>query len=187
MTGPASSVVLAGFRRGLDGDPNDFSVPFGGGRAQWVTIQPIGEPGAIEGILCYAWDQSDARRTEEELARRLAQQSAVARFGELALQNHDVDALQQEACRLVAATLDVDLVYALEHVAGARMLVRGGHGWDEGMVGSEIEVTSFAGATPGSHYADGAVVIDDLPSDTSLRGRPLRAAGVISAATVLIG
>src|SRR5689334_7658436 len=74
---PEYAVVHAGFRRGLDGEAHSFSVPFGGGRAHWVTVQPIGEPGAIEGILSYAWDQTEALRTEEELARRLGQQSAV--------------------------------------------------------------------------------------------------------------
>src|SRR3954454_24243392 len=100
---PVFGVVHAGFSRGLAGEAHSFCVPFAGGRAHWVTVQPIGDPGAVEGILSFAWDQTETRRTEEELARRLAQQSAVARFGELALQGHDVDALQAEACRLVAA------------------------------------------------------------------------------------
>jgi diguanylate cyclase (GGDEF)-like protein/PAS domain S-box-containing protein len=131
-------------------------------------------------------DVTQRRRTQEELARRLAQQSAVARLGELALRRPDVDSLLDEAARLVATTLDVDLVYVLEHIEGARMRVKAGSGWPDGFVGSELEVASFGGEKPGRHYADRAVVIDDLPS-SSLRGRPLRANGVISMATVLIG
>ena len=148
---------------------------------------PVCAPDGIVEIQCSTRDISERRRADAELGRRLAQQSAVARLGELALRRPGAAALQDEACRMVAATLDVDLVYSLEHVEGARMLVRGGYGWPEGMVGSEIEVRSFGGSIPGSRYADGAVVIDDLPSDTTLRGRQLRAAGVISSATVLIG
>src|SRR4051812_11467231 len=156
----------------------------------WVesTCRAV-ELGADEGseIQCSTRDISERRRAQAELGRRLAQQSAVARLGELALRRPGVDTLEEEACRLVAATLDVDLVYSLEHVEGMRMLVPARHGWPAGMVGSEIEVSSFGGARPGSRYAAGAVVIDDLPTDTSLRGLPLRAAGVVSAATVLIG
>jgi diguanylate cyclase (GGDEF)-like protein len=181
-------VALPHYRAVLAGEPRQFAFPLPGGQAHWVTAQPIAAAGGVpEGVLLVSWDQTEARRAEEELARRLAQQSAVARLGELALQRRDVDALQQEACRQVAATLGVDFVYVLEHVEGLRMHVRAGYGWPDGIVGSEIEVASFGGATPGSRYADGAVIIDDLPSDTSLRGRPLRANGVISAATVLVG
>ena len=148
---------------------------------------PVRAQDGIAEIQCSTRDITERRRAEAELGRRLAQQSAVARLGELALRRPGLAALQDEACRMVAATLDVELVYSLEHVEGSRMLVRAGVGWPDGMIGSELDVRSFGGASPGSRYADGAVVIDDLPSDTSLRGRPLRAAGVISTATVLIG
>jgi diguanylate cyclase (GGDEF)-like protein len=176
---PQYRAVLAGYTR-------QFNLPIHGGRAHWVTAQPIGDD-PVEGVLVVTWDQTETRQTAEELARRLAQQSAVARLGEMALSRPDMDALFNEASRLVAETLEVDLVNALEHIEGPRMHVRGGHGWREGFVGSEIEVSSFGTAVPGHRYADGAVIIDDLPTDTTLRGRPLRAHGVISGVTVLIG
>jgi diguanylate cyclase (GGDEF)-like protein/PAS domain S-box-containing protein len=142
---------------------------------------------APDEIQCSSRDITERREAQEELARRLAQQSAVARLGELALQRPDMDALQAEACRLVAETLDVDMTFVLEHVRGTWMRVRAGVGWPDGFVGSELEVRSFGGAVPGSRYADGALVIDDLPSNQQLRGRPLRANGVVSLAMVLIG
>jgi diguanylate cyclase (GGDEF)-like protein/PAS domain S-box-containing protein len=138
-------------------------------------------------IQCSSRDITERREAQDELARRLAQQSAVARLGELALQRPDMEALHAEACRLVAETLDVDMTFVLEHVRGAWMRVRAGVGWPDGFVGSELEVRSFGGAAPGSRYADGALVIDDLPSNPQLRGRPLRANGVVSLAMVLIG
>jgi diguanylate cyclase (GGDEF)-like protein/PAS domain S-box-containing protein len=141
----------------------------------------------VSEVQCSSRDITQRRQAEQELARRLAQQSAVARLGELALQRPDMDALQAEACRLVAEALDVDMTFVLEHVRGSWMRVRAGLGWPDGFVGSEFEVRSFGGAEPGSRYADGAVVIDDLPSTPELRGRPLRANGVVSLAMVLIG
>jgi diguanylate cyclase (GGDEF)-like protein/PAS domain S-box-containing protein len=147
----------------------------------------IREGEAITEVQCSSRDITQRRQAEEELARRLAQQSAVARLGELALERPDMDALQDEACRLVAETLDVNMTFVLDHVRGSWMRVRAGTGWPEGFVGSELEVRSFGGSMPGSRYADGALVIDDLPSNSELRGRPLRANGVISLAMVLIG
>jgi diguanylate cyclase (GGDEF)-like protein/PAS domain S-box-containing protein len=145
-----------------------------------------GSHGLME-FQCSSRDVTARRRAEGELGRRLAQQSAVARLGEMALQRTDLDALQREACRLVTETLDVELAYALEHRGGARMRVRAAHGWPDGTLPSEFEVSSFGGPSPGDRYAAGAVVIDDLPNDTSLRALPLRANDVVSTATVLIG
>ena len=188
LRAPGKAVWVPQCRAVLAGEPRQFALPIRGDRAHWVTARPIlGEGDRAEGVLIVSWDHTEARRAEEELGRRLAQQSAVARLGELALRRCDINALQDEACRLVAETLGVDLVYLLEHVEDARMFVRAGFGWPGGMVGSEIEVASFGGVTPGDYYADGAVIVDDLPSDMSLRGRPLRANGVISTATVLVG
>jgi diguanylate cyclase (GGDEF)-like protein/PAS domain S-box-containing protein len=151
------------------------------------ALPDVGGDGSAPQFQCSSRDVTQRRHAEEELERRLAQQSAVARLGEFALQRPDLDCLQEEAARLVAETLDVDLVYVLGHLGDTRMRVRAGVGWPDGFVGSEFEVRSYGGATPGSQYADAAVVIDDLPSDETLRATPLRANGVISSATVLIG
>jgi diguanylate cyclase (GGDEF)-like protein/PAS domain S-box-containing protein len=142
-------------------------------------------PGSGAQFQCSSRDVTARRRTEDELGRRLAQQSAVARLGEFALQRPDVDALQEEAARLVADTLDVDLVYVLGHLGDSRMRVRAGVGWPDGFLGTEFEVQSFGGA--GGVYAESAFVIDDLPHEPELRATPLRANGVVSSATVMIG
>jgi diguanylate cyclase (GGDEF)-like protein/PAS domain S-box-containing protein len=137
-------------------------------------------------IQCSSRDVTARRRADRELAQRLAQQSAVARLGDLALQRGDLDALHEEAARLVAETLQVDLVYALEHLGDAQMRVRGALGFPDGFVGSEFEVQTFRGKDVGGAYADGAVVVDDLRRH-GMRGAPLRANGVVSCAHVLVG
>jgi diguanylate cyclase (GGDEF)-like protein/PAS domain S-box-containing protein len=155
----------------------DGSYAWAESRCRWI--------GGIE-IQCSTWDVTERRRAERELAHRLAQQSAVARLGDLALQRGDLDDLHREAARLVAETLDVDLVYALEHLGDARMRVRGAFGFPEDFVGSEFEVQSFGGERVGGAYVDGAVVVDDLRHHP-MRATPLRAHGAISCSHVLVG
>ena len=137
-------------------------------------------------IQCSTRDIGARRQAEAELAQRLAQQAAVARLGDLALQRGDIVALQDAACRLVAETLAVDCGYVLEHLGDAQMRVRASVGFGEGFTGSGFEVASFRDKDLGSFYADGAVAVDDLPSHP-MRAAPLRAAGIVSCAHALVG
>src|SRR3954454_5063661 len=68
-----------------------------------ATIMPVlAQDGVVAGCLCIVWDDGGELRAEREasaeLARRLAQQSAVARLGELALRRPDLHKLNA-ACR----------------------------------------------------------------------------------------
>jgi two-component sensor histidine kinase len=68
--------------------------------------------------------------------RLLAQQTALARFGELALSSEDLQAILHDACRLVAEGLGTGLAKVLElQPDGRAMLVRAGVGWKPGVVG----------------------------------------------------
>jgi signal transduction histidine kinase/CheY-like chemotaxis protein len=66
----------------------------------------------------------------------LRQQSAMARFGELALRSDDLDEVLTEACLLVSEALGTDLakVMELQH-DGETLLVRAGIGWNAGVIG----------------------------------------------------
>jgi hypothetical protein len=66
----------------------------------------------------------------------LRQQTALARFGELALKSDDPDHILTEACRLVAEAVGTELakVMALQ-TDGETLLVRAGVGWKPGIVG----------------------------------------------------
>ena len=157
------------------------------------TIVPVpADDGTIAGALCLAFDDGDELRAEraarQELSRRLAQQAAVARLGELALRRGPLQGLMDAACRAVAEGLEVDSAYLLERADGdGLMRVRAGVGWPDGFVGSSFEVRSFADRAGRERYAAGPVVIEDLPNDPSWRARPLRTHGVVSSATVLVG
>ena len=146
----------------------------------------------IAGALALAFDEGEELRAERaarrELARRLAQQAAVARLGELALRRAPLEELMDAACRAVADGLEVELAHVLEHRrARGMMRVRAGAGWPEGFVGSEFEMRSFADEAGREQYARGPVVIEDLPNDLDWRARPLREHGVVSSADVLLG
>ncbi|MFC7694200.1 GAF domain-containing protein [Paeniroseomonas aquatica] len=66
----------------------------------------------------------------------LRQQTALARFGELALRSDDLDQILGEACRVVGEALGTDLAKVLElQEDGETLLVRAGVGWKPGVVG----------------------------------------------------
>jgi len=69
----------------------------------------------------------------------LRQQRALAQFGELALKTHDLNAILQEACRLVGEALGTDLAKIITCEDGGRnLLVRAGVGWRPGIVGQQL-------------------------------------------------
>lgn len=66
----------------------------------------------------------------------LRQQTALARFGELALKSNDLDEILTKACRLVGGALGTDLAKVVERQEdGETLLVRAGVGWKPGVVG----------------------------------------------------
>lgn len=144
----------------------------------------------------WEWVETSARCVGQEIQcstrgvgeRRaaLARQSVVARLGDLVMRRPALDSVFDEAVSAVAETLDVELVGVVEHLGDGRSLVRAGVGWDDGFVGSELEPASLETDVQRG-YPDGAVVIDDLPGNTTLRARPLRAHAVVSGVSVLIG
>lgn len=75
--------------------------------------------------------------SNEELRQRLAQQSAIAEFGRLALIRRDMDELLHAACRVAALGLGSPLAKALEKRSGETgLFVRAGVGWRPGVVGT---------------------------------------------------
>ena len=67
----------------------------------------------------------------------LRQQTALARFGELALKADDLDEILTEACRLIGEALGTDLAKVMElQPDGKTLLARAGVGWKSGVVGT---------------------------------------------------
>jgi two-component sensor histidine kinase len=74
--------------------------------------------------------------TQADPQELLAQQAALARFGEFALKCDDLGEILHEACRLVGEALGTDLAKVVElQPDGRTLLVREGVGWPPGVVG----------------------------------------------------
>jgi diguanylate cyclase (GGDEF)-like protein/PAS domain S-box-containing protein len=132
------------------------------GRLQW------------HGVLS---DITEQKRAEAELERRAAQQAAVARLGERALERVDTSELIEEACAAATELLGVELASVAE-LSPDRELFRlcGGAGWPPGYVGT---MTLSAGPATHAGYTivSGApVIVSDW--DTEERFSRSRTLGV---------
>jgi hypothetical protein len=99
--------------------------------------------------------------------RLLAQQTALARFGELALHSDDLQEILHDACRLVAEGLGTGLAKVLElQPDGRTLLVRAGVGWKPGVVG-HVTLKAESGTLEGLALSiPEAVVSEDTASET---------------------
>jgi hypothetical protein len=75
--------------------------------------------------------------------------SALAQFGGQALRTQELDALLQEATRLVSDAMNIDLVKVLELLPDRnQMLLRAGIGWRSGVVGHAL-ISAGEGSSAG--------------------------------------
>jgi diguanylate cyclase (GGDEF)-like protein/PAS domain S-box-containing protein len=133
-------------------------------------------------------DITARKQVEAELEQRAAQQAAVARLGEHALEGVTPSQLMQEAVAAVAEILDVELtaISELEAESGA-LVLRAGFGWPDSMIGSH-RVGRGTGSQAGYTILTGApVVVDDWEHEQRFEMPPsLRGTGARSGMTVPI-
>jgi diguanylate cyclase (GGDEF)-like protein len=132
---------------------------------------------------------AEARQVSEAGSRLQArQQLEVARFGQRALSGTDIDRLQDHAVKLVNRVLDTDICGVLELLPDEEeFLIAAGVGLPEGAVGT-ARVPTGNESQAGYVLATGApVVVADWQDEIRFRqSKPLRDAGIVSGATVLI-
>jgi diguanylate cyclase (GGDEF)-like protein/PAS domain S-box-containing protein len=128
--------VLAGRR---NSGPSDYRMIARDGRVIWflddavVARQPDRVP-CWHGAL---YDITDRKRAEAELKLRAAQQAAVARLGEQALEGTPLPELMDLAVAAATETLEVEIGGVLELTPdGESLLVRSAVGLPDGAVGS---------------------------------------------------
>ena len=115
-------------------------------------------------------------------------QTAVARFGELALVSDDLDEILTEACRLAGEALGTDLAKVVEMQAdGKTLFVRAGVGWGPGVIG-KATVTAEHDTSEGHALRTGEPMISpDIATETRFKySQFLIDNGVRAVANVLI-
>lgn len=119
-------------------------------------------------------DLTDRQRLEQELKRRIDQQTVVADLGTHALRATEVVGLMDEAVVLVAKTLAVEYCNVLECLPGqSGLLLRAGAGWNDGLVGSAV-VSSGADSLAGyALLSEEPVIVSDLARETRFSGPQL--------------
>ena len=91
------------------------------------------EDGAPKRMVGLCHDVTDRINLQQELRSRAKQQEALAKLGERALVETDIELLLNDVVSTVALTLPVDFVKVLELMPGDNeLLLRAGFGWKPG-------------------------------------------------------
>lgn len=137
-------------------------------------------------VIGCTFDVTERKRAEDELARRLRQQAAVAELGMSALGGLELQALLDQAVVLVSQGLGVESCKLMEFLPDGMVLMRAGVGWREGVVGRILR-GSLASVCGHELHSDGPVVVEDFASDPRFSSEPLLAAhGLVSGLSVLL-
>ena len=128
------------------------------------------------------------RRAEEALHVRARQQHAVARLGELALRERDLQRVLDDATTMVAETLEVDYCKVLELLPdGDELLLRTGYGWKSAVVGKSRVSAGLQSQAGYTLLSDAPVVVTDLREERRFNGPPLLFEhGVVSGMSCII-
>jgi diguanylate cyclase (GGDEF)-like protein/PAS domain S-box-containing protein len=119
--------------------PLEYRMLHRDGHAVWILDEAALVPDDTGHVRWHGVmsDITARKQVEAELEQRAAQQAAVARLGEHALEGMATSQLMQEAVAALAEILDVDLTAVIELVPDSGALVlRAGFGWPESMIGS---------------------------------------------------
>jgi len=107
---------------------------------------------------------------ERELSYRLTQQGWLSELGLVALENRDMLAVLQEACRLVAAGLGTRFAKVLQFLpAENQFLVLAGVGWKPGVVGVAKIPAGLDSPAGYALHADEPVVSEDQSREKRFR------------------
>jgi diguanylate cyclase (GGDEF)-like protein/PAS domain S-box-containing protein len=133
-------------------------------------------------------DITARKLVEAELEQRAAQQAAVARLGEHALEGMATSQLMQEAVVAVAEILGIELAAVTELVPDSGSLImRAAFGWPEAMVGT-LQFAAGTGSQAGyTTLAGGPVIVSDWERERRFEMAPAtKEIGARSGMTVAI-
>jgi PAS domain S-box-containing protein len=145
------------------------------------TVLPV-----EDGLWLYYRDVTDRHRMESLLVGRNRQQAAVARLGQLALSTRDLDTLLANAAHETAEALDVEFCKVLKLLPDGSLLVRAGHGWRDGVVGT-TRLPAADGTMAGFTLQADTTIVTDFATETRFRPTPLLVEhGIVSGMGVVI-
>ena len=129
---------------------------------------------------------ADASR---EIGARALQQAAVASLGQRALASGELTALMDDAARLVADTLGIELTSVLEYSREENELrLRAGQGWPREMIGNYVALANEQTPAGYALIHTSPVITEDLAHETRFTPSPhMRASGVRSNVLLTIG
>ncbi|HEY1364671.1 MAG TPA: GAF domain-containing protein [Xanthobacteraceae bacterium] len=143
---------------------------------RWLetTITVIVDGGLPAQMLGMCREITERLRVNREVRIRARQQEALARLGERALTEGDLQKFFNEVVATVGEMLDTEFVKILELVPGdAELLLRAGMGWQQGLVGTAT-VSTGRDSQAGYTLASGRpVVSEDLAAETRFSDQPL--------------
>jgi PAS domain S-box-containing protein len=125
------------------------------------------------GLSIHYRNISARKLAEQEMDRRAEQQAVVAALGRQALASEDLQSLMDEAVRLVARTLGVEMAAVTELApGGGEVIFRAGVGWQEGVVGARVDRTLTAARFTASPIARDHGLVSALVVSIEARGEP---------------
>ena len=179
---PAANAVgpLAAIHKALESrEPCrlEYRVAAPDGRGErWfeASATVVMEGGAAVQLLGMCRDITERLHIHREVRVRARQQEMLARLGERALTESDLQKFFNEVVATLGDILDVEMVKILELMPGdAELLLRAGIGWAPGRVGSAT-VPTARDSQAGYTLASGrAVVVENLKAETRFSGEPL--------------
>jgi PAS domain S-box-containing protein len=153
-----------------------------------ASVTAIVEDGAAVQVLGMCRDVTERLRINREVRVRSRQQETLARLGERALTETDLQKFFDEVVTTVGEIIDVELVKILELLPGdAELLLRAGIGWQPGLIG-KATVATTRDSQAGYTLASGRPVItEDIAAETRFAGQALlQDHGVVSGLTAPI-
>ena len=157
---------------------------------RWLeaSVTVIVQDGVAVQLLGLCRDVTERLRVNREVRVRARQQETLARLGERALTEGDLQKFFNDVVTTVGEILDVEMVKILELVPGdAEVLLRAGIGWQAGLVGTAT-VSTGRETQAGYTLASGRpVIVEELASETRFTGALLlKEHGVVSGLTTPI-
>ena len=117
---------------------------------------------------------TERKRSENVLRIRARQQQAVAKLGELALRERDLQTVFDRASTTIAETLEIEYCKVLELLEGGEALrLRAGVGWQEGLVGSATVGTGLNSQAGFTLQSETPVIVEDLRQEQRFIGPAL--------------